>query len=70
MALFIYNMNWGGDALSWLHDALGGNPGSDCFYLKNHYISLFFAKKTTVWPSLGRISVELMMATTRSRQFL
>ena len=28
-----------------------------------------FRPKTTVWPSLGRISVEILMATTRSRQF-
>ena len=39
------------------------------FGSKKHYISLFFAQKITVWPSMGRISVEILMATTRSRQF-
>ena len=31
--------------------------------------STAFRPKITVWPSLGRISVEILMATTRSRQF-
>ena len=29
---------------------------------------IVFRPKTTVWPSLGRISVEILMATPRSRQ--
>ena len=68
MALFIYSLNWDRIASCRLRDALGGDTRNECFWLKNHYISLFFAPKTTVWPSLGRISVEILMATTCSRQ--
>ena len=38
------------------------------FESKNTIFTVF-RPKITVWPSLGRISVEILMATTRSRQF-
>ena len=68
VALFIYSLNWDRNTSCRLRDALGGDTRNECFWLKNHYISLFFRPKTTVWPSLGRISVDILMATTRSRQ--
>ena len=37
------------------------------FAQKSLYFTVF-RPKTTVWPSLGRISVKILMATTRSRQ--
>ena len=50
MALFIYNMNWESDASCQLHDALGGDTRKECFRLKKHYISLFFAQKPLFGP--------------------
>ena len=55
MALFIYNMNWERDASCWLHDALGGETQKECFLLKKHYISLFFAQKSLFGPVWRRL---------------
>ena len=50
VGLFIYNMNWERDASCWLHDALGEDTRKECFRLKKHYISLFFAQKSLFGP--------------------
>ena len=44
VALFIYSLNWDRNASCRLRDALGGDTRNECFWLKNHYISLFFAQ--------------------------
>ena len=44
VALFIYNLNWDRNVSCRLQDALGGDTRNECFWLKNHYISLFFAQ--------------------------
>ena len=50
VGLFIYSLNWGRNALCRLRDALGGDTGNECFWLKNHFISLFFAQKPLFGP--------------------
>ena len=47
-------MNWGRDASCWLHDALGGDTRKECFRLKKHYTSLFFAQKPLFGPVWAR----------------
>ena len=50
VALFIYSLNWDRNASCRLRDALGGHTRNECFWLKNHYISLFFAQKPLFGP--------------------
>ena len=50
VALFIYSLNWDRNASCRLRDALGGDTRNECFWLKNHYISLFFAQKPLFGP--------------------
>ena len=50
VGLFIYSLNWHRNASCRLRDALGGDTGNECFWLKNHYISLFFAQKPLFGP--------------------
>ena len=48
---------------------VGGRHGKRVFLTQKSLFFTVFRPKTTIWPSLGRISVEILMATTRSRQF-
>ena len=50
VALFIYSLNWDRNAACRLRDALGGDTRNECFWLKNHYISLFLAQKPLFGP--------------------
>ena len=50
VALFIYSLNWDSSASCRLRDALGGDTQNECFWLKNHHISLFFAQKPLFGP--------------------
>ena len=50
VGLFIYSLNWDRNASCRLRDALGGDTQNECFWLKNHYISLFFAQRPLFGP--------------------
>ena len=50
VALFIYSLNWDRNASCRLRDVLGEDTRNECFLLKNHYISLFFAQKPLFGP--------------------
>ena len=68
VGLFIYSLNWDRNASCRLRDALGGDTRNECFLAQKSLYFTVFRPQTTVWPSLGRISVEILMVTTRSRQ--
>ena len=43
-------LNWDRNASCRLRDALGGDTRNECYWLKNHYISLFFVQKPLFGP--------------------
>ena len=49
---------------------IGGRHAKRVFLAQKSLYFTVFRPKTTVWPSFGRISVEILMATTRSRQIV
>ena len=48
---------------------VGGRHAKVVFSTQKTLYFTVFRPKIIVWPSLGRISVEILMATTRSLQF-
>ena len=50
VALLIYSLNSDRNASCPLRDSLGRDTRNECFWLKYHYISLFFAQKPLFGP--------------------